>query len=56
MPGYAHAKSYYQFVENFCVYLPAKIQFYTLCLSVDTAKICKLILCILWMPDYIQPQ
>ena len=56
MPGYAHPKSYFQFVENFCVYPQAKNLFYTLCFSVDTAKLCKLILGTLGMPGYTQPQ
>ena len=56
MPGYAHPNWYYQLVETFCVYLQAENQFHTPCFSGDTAKICKLILGSLGVPDSINLQ
>ena len=56
MPGYASPKWYYQLVENFCVYLQAKIQVHPLYFSGDIAKICKLlILSTLGMPGCVHP-
>ena len=52
MPGHAHSKRYYQFVEIFCVYLQVKNQFHSPCFSGDTGKICKLILGTLGMSGY----
>ena len=52
MPGHAHPKWYYQFVENFCIYLQVKNQFHNPCFSGDTIKTCKLILGALGMSGY----
>ena len=41
MSGYTSPKWYYQFVENFCVYLQAKNQLHPPCFSGDIAKIYK---------------
>ena len=54
MPGYAHSKRYYEFVENACVYLQPKVQIHTPCFSGYTAKICKLILDTLGISGYTQ--
>ena len=57
MPAYAHAKWYYQLVENFCVYLQAKNQFHPSCFSGDTTKIWKFLnLGTLDMPGYAHPE
>ena len=53
MSGYTHPKRYYQFVDNFRVYLQAKNQLHPPCFSGYIAKICKpLILGTLGMPGY----
>ena len=44
MFGQAHPKWYYQFIENFRVYLQAKNQLHLHIFSGDIVKICKLIL------------
>ena len=36
MPGYAHPKWYYQFVENLCVYPQAENQFHAPCKDIQT--------------------
>ena len=56
IPGCAHPKWYYQFVENFRIYLQARNQFHTPCFSGDSVKIFKLILGTLVMPGYTQPK
>ena len=55
MPGYAHPKRYYQLVENL-IYMLAKNQFHPPCFSKDIAKIWKIILGTLGVPDYTHPQ
>ena len=56
MPGYAHPKLHYQFVQNFCVYMQAKNQLHLLRFSGDITKICKLNLGSLCMPGYAHPK
>ena len=52
MPGYTHPKGYNHLAENVYVYLQGKNQLHLPCLHGDIAKICKLILDTLGMPDY----
>ena len=61
MPGYAHPKRYYQLVENLIyliklIYMKEKNQFHPPCFSKDIAKIWKIILGTLGVPDYTHPQ
>ena len=52
----ATTKVILSFEENFCVYLQVKNRFHSPFISGVTAKICKLILSALGMPDYTQPK